>query len=145
MSLFTVAEPHPTVRKNTYTHSGRGGSGNYFRAPATTPSSGVVSPAAELPPTTSRFHSGRGGAGNAHVSVERPVMSFDDEFTRQSKIETKPIGHVGRGGAGNVFAATNGTTPGAPRKGSDASIHSNSSAGSMPDFVRRISSTFARR
>ncbi|OTA53981.1 hypothetical protein K449DRAFT_401312 [Hypoxylon sp. EC38] len=137
MSSYTIAEPHPTIPKNTYTHSGRGGAGNYFRAPATTPSSGVETKPTTVKQTTSRFYSGRGGAGNAHVAAEKPVLSFDEEFARQSHIEQKPIGYVGRGGAGNIYGATDSSTT---RKGSDASSqHSTSSSGSLTNIWSRIS------
>ncbi|KAI0836678.1 hypothetical protein F5Y06DRAFT_100870 [Hypoxylon sp. FL0890] len=137
MPDYTIAEPHPTVPKNTYTHSGRGGAGNYFRAPATTPSSGVETKPTTAKKTTSRFYSGRGGAGNAHVAAEKPVLSFDEEFARQSHIEQKPVGYVGRGGAGNVYGATG---PSTARKGSDASSqHSTSSSDSLTNIWSRIS------
>ncbi|KAK3308004.1 uncharacterized protein B0T15DRAFT_93739 [Chaetomium strumarium] len=111
-SAYTITEPHPTVPQNTYTHSGRGGLGNFFRAPATTPSSGVPTPAtssttsSNSSSSTRRFYSGRGGAGNAHAAVERPVLSFDEEFQRaEVREKTATISHVGRGGAGNIFSA----------------------------------------
>ncbi|KAI1370573.1 hypothetical protein F4677DRAFT_349412 [Hypoxylon crocopeplum] len=139
MSDYTITEPHPTIPKNAYAHSGRGGAGNYFRAPATTPSFGVATKTKTTTSThtTSRFHSGRGGAGNAHVSAAKPVLSFDEEFAHQSHIEQKPIGYVGRGGAGNVYAAGG---PSAIRKGSDASSqHSTSSSGSLTNIWSRLS------
>ncbi|KAK4241028.1 hypothetical protein C8A03DRAFT_41541 [Achaetomium macrosporum] len=105
-SAYTITEPHPTVPQNTYTHSGRGGLGNFFRAPATTPSSGVPTPATSTSSSsTRRFYSGRGGAGNAHAAGERPVLSFDEEFQRaEVREKTATISHVGRGGAGNIFS-----------------------------------------
>ncbi|KAI1097895.1 hypothetical protein F4804DRAFT_146361 [Jackrogersella minutella] len=137
MSDFTITEPHPTIPKNAYAHSGRGGAGNYFRAPATTPSSGIATKTTTSQPMATRFHSGRGGAGNAHVSAEKPVLSFDEEFAHQSHIEQKSIGYVGRGGAGNVYGASNADTI---RKGSDAcSQHSSSSTGSLSNIWSRIS------
>ncbi|KAI2473161.1 hypothetical protein F4781DRAFT_224064 [Annulohypoxylon bovei var. microspora] len=137
MPNFTITEPHPTIPKNSYAHSGRGGAGNYFRAPTTTPSSGIATRPTAVSAASSRFHSGRGGAGNAHVSVEKPVMSFDEEFTHKSHIEQKPVGYVGRGGAGNVYGASE---PSNVRKGSDASSHhSSSSTGSLSNIWSRIS------
>ncbi|KAI1394337.1 uncharacterized protein F4822DRAFT_45400 [Hypoxylon trugodes] len=141
MPNFTITEPHPTVPKNSYTHSGRGGAGNYFRAPATTPSSGVATKPTTTTSysTTSRFHSGRGGAGNAHVAAEKPVLSFDEEFAHQSHIEQKPVGYVGRGGAGNVYGAGSSSSN-TTRKASDASSqHSSSSSGSLSNIWSRIS------
>ncbi|KAI0015273.1 hypothetical protein F4780DRAFT_764637 [Xylariomycetidae sp. FL0641] len=147
MGRFTITEPHPTVHKNTYTHAGRGGAGNYFRAPTTTPASGVptVAEGLSLPPKASRFHSGRGGAGNAHAAAERPVLSFDEEYARHANIEQKPLGHTGRGGAGNVFTpGTASVVPGSSgsRKTSDASSHhSGSSTGSrVSGFLSRLTS-----
>jgi len=106
MPSYTITEPHPTVVKNSYTHSGRGGAGNFFRAPATTPASGVPIPAAATAPTTStRFYSGRGGAGNIHSAADRKVISFDEEFQRaEVREKASTMTHVGRGGAGNVFS-----------------------------------------
>ncbi|KAK4152814.1 hypothetical protein C8A00DRAFT_34489 [Chaetomidium leptoderma] len=127
-SLYTITEPHPTVPQNSYTHSGRGGLGNFFRAPATTSPSGVpmavaaaaaprTSSSTTSPTTTSsssssssstrRFYSGRGGAGNAHTASERPVLSFDEEFTRaEVREKTATLSHVGRGGAGNTTSGS---------------------------------------
>ncbi|KAI1332546.1 hypothetical protein F5Y16DRAFT_119033 [Xylariaceae sp. FL0255] len=140
MPLYSVSEPHPTVKQNTYTHSGRGGAGNYFRAPATTPASGITTESKVLPPTTSNFHSGRGGAGNAHVSAARPVMCFDEEYTRQASHAEKRIGFVGRGGAGNIYDATMPS-----RKGSgDSASSSSSSSARSGRIIERISSAFSR-
>ncbi|KAI1292539.1 hypothetical protein F5Y03DRAFT_19590 [Xylaria venustula] len=142
MPLFTIAEPHPTVGQNTYTHSGRGGAGNHFRAPATTPASGVTTTSKVLPPSTSNFYSGRGGAGNAHVSQKRPVMSFDEEFKLQSQVEQKRVGYVGRGGAGNIYDAA---SPSPKRKDSSSSTSSTSSSRSVGGFIERVSSRLSRR
>ncbi|KAJ8112803.1 hypothetical protein ONZ43_g5311 [Nemania bipapillata] len=139
MPRFTIAEPHPTVGQNTYMHSGRGGAGNYFRAPETTPANGVVTQPKVLPPTTSNFYSGRGGAGNARVSATRPLMSFDEEFKLQSQMEEKRVGYVGRGGAGNIYDAA---AP-APTKRKDSDSVSASSVASS--VVERVSSVFSRR
>jgi hypothetical protein len=129
MSLYTITEPHPTVPQNSYTHSGRGGAGNFFRAPATTSPSGVPTPAdlttaatrtrtsSSTTTTTSssstarRFYSGRGGAGNAHsTSSERPVLLFDEEFTRAEVRDKRAmVGYAGRGGAGNIFSSGAGS------------------------------------
>ncbi|KAI0873723.1 hypothetical protein GGS24DRAFT_462329 [Hypoxylon argillaceum] len=138
MPRFTIAEPHPTVGQNTYTHSGRGGAGNYFRAPETTPASGVATQPKVLPPSTSSFYSGRGGAGNARVSEKRPLMSFDEEFKLQSQMEEKRVGYVGRGGAGNIYDAAAPT----PRRKDSDSLSASSVASSV---VERVSSAFSRR
>jgi len=135
MPFYTITEPHPTVPQNSYTHSGRGGAGNIFRAPATTPASGVptlTTTTSRLSTTSSnssssRFYSGRGGAGNAHAAAERPVISFDEEYRERST--TSGSGYVGRGGAGNACGA--GVRLSA-RKDSDAS----SGAGSDTSSVR---------
>ncbi len=113
-SRYTITEPHPTVAQNSYTHSGRGGLGNFFRAPETTSPSGVPTPATltTVASNTSsvssrRFYSGRGGAGNAHSTIDRPVMSFDEEFNRaEVREKTARMSHVGRGGAGNIFSSS---------------------------------------
>lgn len=146
MPHFTIAEPHPTVGQNSYMHSGRGGAGNYFRAPATTPAAGIAtspkatsSSSSATAKTTSNFYSGRGGAGNAHVSTTRPVMSFDEELRIQSQMEQKRVGYVGRGGAGNIYDAAR---PRSPRRKDSDGASSTSSAGS---FIDRVSSAFSRR
>jgi hypothetical protein len=112
-SHYTITEPHPTVAQNSYTHSGRGGLGNFFRAPATTAPSGVPTSASSssTASSTRRFYSGRGGAGNAHSTAERPVLSFDEEFTRaEVREKTATMSHVGRGGAGNIFSSNSGNS-----------------------------------
>ncbi|KAL2196183.1 hypothetical protein P885DRAFT_78521 [Corynascus similis CBS 632.67] len=127
---YTITEPHPTVPQNSYTHSGRGGLGNFFRAPATTSPSGVPTPATLTTTATNtssntssnrRFYSGRGGAGNAHrATADRPVLSFfDEEYARAESREKKSgISHVGRGGAGNIFS-TSASSPSADKEKGD--------------------------
>ncbi|KAK4463359.1 hypothetical protein QBC42DRAFT_67065 [Cladorrhinum samala] len=119
-SRYTITEPHPTVPQDSYTHSGRGGAGNFFRAPKTTDPTGVPTPAVTKTSTSSsstRFYSGRGGAGNAHSSAQRPVISFDEEFTRaEVREKASTISHVGRGGAGNIFS----TSSSASKKDADS-------------------------
>ncbi|ORY68916.1 uncharacterized protein BCR38DRAFT_406794 [Pseudomassariella vexata] len=146
MPRYTVTEPHPTVVQDTYTHHGRGGAGNYFRAPVTTSSTGVpTTTSMPLPPKTKTFYSGRGGAGNAHTSSDCPTISFDEVYKVQSHINEKPVGHVGRGGAGNVYGSSHdagGNTSSNPKgKDSDAvSQRSVSSSGStLSGFMGRLS------
>lgn len=108
MASFTVNEPHPTVVKGAYMHSGRGGAGNYFRAPAVTPSTGVpiqvVSSHTTVSSTGSRhYFSGRGGAGNIHQGPEMPAVNFEEEYARAAHRDMNKAGHVGRGGAGNYY------------------------------------------
>ncbi|EAQ85839.1 hypothetical protein CHGG_07092 [Chaetomium globosum CBS 148.51] len=113
-SLYTITEPHPTVPQDSYTHSGRGGLGNFFRAPATTSPSGVPTPSHTTKTTSNnssntprRFYSGRGGAGNAHQAhTSAATPSFDEEFALRESALTTVVGHVGRGGAGNVFSSS---------------------------------------
>lgn len=151
MTIYTIREPHPTVVQNHYTHAGRGGAGNYFRAPATTPASGVptepTASSSNRPPAT-RFYSGRGGAGNSHVATPKPpAMSFDEEYQRHAHIETKPVGHVGRGGAGNVYDHTGRENNSSSRKASDASSHASSSSsgsGRSGRFLDRLGKTLSR-
>ncbi|KAL1878802.1 hypothetical protein VTK73DRAFT_7559 [Phialemonium thermophilum] len=117
-STYTINEPHPTVPQNSYTHSGRGGAGNTFRAPATTPSTGIPtrSKPHPQPPVKSsgRFYSGRGGAGNVHsASARLPALSLDEEYARASAREKASIVHVGRGGAGNIISSGGGSLAGA--------------------------------
>lgn len=109
-ATYLINEPHPTVAKNSYTHSGRGGAGNFFKAPATTPSTGIPTKVEPTPASTGRFYSGRGGAGNAHASAERPVLSFSEEFARAEVRAKAAFAHVGRGGAGNVVISNDSTS-----------------------------------
>lgn len=145
MPRFTVNEPHPTVAKDSFTHSGRGGAGNFFRAPETTPSTGIsTAPVTTTArPSPGRFYSGRGGAGNAHATAQRPVMSLEESYRLQSHIEEKATGYVGRGGAGNAFVKGASTSQ---RKGSDASsVASSRSSGSVrSNLMERISSSLRR-
>lgn len=148
-SRYTITEPHPTVAENHYIHAGRGGAGNHFKAPLTTPPQGVPTP---IHPTVSRastssasstnsgrFYSGRGGAGNAHSHIERPVMSFEDEFRREEKRRSQVMGyHVGRGGAGN-FASVKKV-----RKASISSVTSDASSSASSRILKRLSATFKR-
>ncbi|CAK7275052.1 hypothetical protein SEPCBS57363_006481 [Sporothrix epigloea] len=112
---YTITEPHPTVQANAYTHSGRGGLGNIFRAPTSvTPSSGIPTSFSSSSSSSAsrsgssgstRFYAGRGGAGNVYPISERQGVSLDDEFAYASAVATSAVrGHVGRGGAGNVIS-----------------------------------------
>ncbi|CZT45117.1 uncharacterized protein RSE6_05399 [Rhynchosporium secalis] len=104
---FQLVEPHPNV--NCYAHAGRGGAGNYFKAPKTSKGSTAVGPASlfehGLPKSTSKFSSGRGGAGNIRKPTERAIFSFDEELqlqkTRDEKSKEGAVYHFGRGGVGN--------------------------------------------
>lgn len=145
MPYYTVTEPHPTVAQSAWTHAGRGGAGNHFRAPPTTSPQGIPTPLL-LQPTVShastasssssssgssssgshksqRFYSGRGGAGNAQRQQPdfNPVTSFEDEFSRADTRHRLEMGsgyHVGRGGAGNFKSgnATGGSTTGSKKE-----------------------------
>lgn len=104
MPAYTINEPHPTVAANMPVHYGRGGAGNFLKAPTTTPSTGVAQPASPPKASNTRFYSGRGGAGNAQKSASRHALSFDEEY--QAALAHDKVAHagqhVGRGGAGNV-------------------------------------------
>lgn len=151
MPYYTVTEPHPTVAQSSWTHAGRGGAGNHFRAPPTTSPQGVPTP---LQPTVSatstlssssskslspqRFYSGRGGAGNAHRQQPDfdPVTSFEDEFSRADKRHHSEMGsgyHVGRGGAGNFKSGSSSSKK--ERQGSASSVTSSSSSGSSRSSI----------
>jgi len=135
MPSYMISEPHPTVAANTYTHSGRGGAGNMFRAPATTAPSGVATPAVSKS-TTKRYYSGRGGAGNAHAAQDRPVLSFEDEYVSAAAREKHASGHVGRGGAGNVFSTSSAASDSSSRRDSSSTNGSTRSG-----FWGRLSSS----
>ncbi|KAJ9134702.1 hypothetical protein NKR19_g8548 [Coniochaeta hoffmannii] len=151
MPRYVVTEPHPTVVQNTYIHAGRGGAGNLFRAPETTPATGVPTEVNPAPKKASsgRFYSGRGGAGNVQSSSVRPVLSLDEEYALTEAREKHSLfAHVGRGGAGNFFGG--GVQEKKDRKmsiASDASGRrdSTSSSGSARSgFLGRITSHIGR-
>lgn len=155
MPRYVVTEPHPTVVQNTYIHAGRGGAGNLFRAPQTTPASGVpteIKPAKAA--SSGRFYSGRGGAGNVHSAVQRPVLSLDEEYAiTEAREKTSLFAHVGRGGAGNFFGGGVHPVEKAEKKdrkmsvASDASERrdSTSSSGSARSgFLQRLGSHIGR-
>lgn len=155
MPRYVVTEPHPTVVRNTYVHAGRGGAGNLFRAPETTPATGVPTEIKPAPKAVSsgRFYSGRGGAGNVQSSGLRPVFSLDEEYAiTEAREKTSLFAHVGRGGAGNFFSGGVHEKPGKlGRKMSAASDvserrDSTSSSGSARSgFLQRLTSHVGRR
>lgn len=156
MTSYTITEPHPTVPKNSITHAGRGGAGNMFRAPATTPSTGVPttttsprrgSSGSSSPGSSSsgRFYSGRGGAGNAHAAAERPVLSFGEEYAlAEARERASATAYVGRGGAGNAVSGgwKGAFGPSAGRKNSDARSESSSSSSDADSDRSSIRSGF---
>ena len=144
---YTITEPHPTVPQNSYTHSGRGGLGNFFRAPATTSPSGVPTPLTTIASNSSSasarpraFYSGRGGAGNAHAAAERPVLSFDEEFTRaETRDKSATVGYMGRGGAGNYSSSKKKTgEDGSSMTRIDSASTAGSGSSSRSGFLGRI-------
>lgn len=138
-SSYSVTEPHPSIPKSHWVHSGRGGSGNYTQVnPQNITSGQTASGPASIRPLKpaapeSYFATGRGGAGNIHREKERAIFSFDEELERQRRMteHQAPIYHVGRGGMGNLVDEMR------PRMDSRSSASSTSSAGSgFNDRVR---------
>ncbi|CAK7204528.1 hypothetical protein SEUCBS139899_007286 [Sporothrix eucalyptigena] len=128
---YTVTEPHPTVQANAYTHSGRGGLGNTFRAPTSvTPAAGIPTPLAKVssvsssssaPHSSTRFYAGRGGAGNAYPVSERRGVSLDDEYVYASTVaKSASRGYVGRGGAGNFYSSSSSSSSSNTKKSSSS-------------------------
>jgi hypothetical protein len=139
MSTYSITEPHPSVPKSKYMHSGRGGAGNFAQVNPENITAGqsATGPASIRPlkpsPPDSYFTAGRGGAGNIHRERERAIFSFDEELERQRRMteHQAPIYHVGRGGAGNLVEELR------PRMGSRSSASSaNSSGSNFNDRVR---------
>lgn len=139
MSTYNITEPHPSIPKSKYMHSGRGGAGNFAQVNPEEITSGqsATGPASIRPlkpaAPDSYFTSGRGGAGNLHRERERAIFSFDEELERQRRMteHQAPIYHVGRGGAGNLIDELR------PRMGSRSSVSSaNSSSSNFNDRVR---------
>ncbi len=128
MPRYTITEPHPTVAQNSYTHAGRGGSGNMFRAPLTTAPTGVPTTAKASSSSTSRFYSGRGGAGNAHTAAERVTLSLDEEFSRADVRAKSVTTSSGRGGAGNIYSAGSAKKERKSSASSDASSRRDSTS-----------------
>lgn len=154
---FHLTEPHPSVPRTSYIHSGRGGAGNFKHVDASTitaPSS--ASGPASLTPlhgTDPRaFTSGRGGAGNVHRASERAIFSFDEELERQRIVDAKvaPVYHIGRGGAGNTLVDARRPSMDSHRHGSASSIMSRDSdvsdkaRRSVEGAFRKVSRTFSR-
>ncbi|OIW23588.1 hypothetical protein CONLIGDRAFT_135389 [Coniochaeta ligniaria NRRL 30616] len=154
MPRYVVTEPHPTVVQNTYIHAGRGGAGNLFRAPQTTPATGVpteIKPAKAA--SSGRFYSGRGGAGNVHSAVQRPVLSLDEEYAiTEAREKTSPFAHVGRGGAGNFVGGGVYPAEKAEKKDRKMSVASDvsrrdstsSSGSARSTFLQRLGSHITR-
>jgi len=144
MPRYFITEPHPTVKTNSYVHAGRGGAGNIFKAPTTTPATGVpTSPSVSAPTqaSTGRFYSGRGGAGNSHSASERTVLSFDEEYGAALAHESAAGGHFGRGGAGNSFVPAGAKSH---KSGDDASLRRDSASttgSTRSGFWGRLSSS----
>jgi hypothetical protein len=141
-SNYMIAEPHPTVTAGSYTHSGRGGAGNTFRA---TPSTAAPAPKASVKATTAsrssrKFYSGIGGAGNVHRPEERATMNFDEEFDRAKVRDAAPSVHVGVGGAGNVFRRSSGSSESGSDSGSSHRA-SHDSSSSTAGFWGRLSTS----
>jgi hypothetical protein len=142
-SKYTITEPHPTVAKNSYMQTGRGGAGNLFRAPATIPSSGVPTPAVT---TSSRhtFYSGRGGAGNAVRNIVSVPLDLDNEVSRQTHRDSVQVGHVGRGGAGNFFDSNTTSSGQSAASGSVRRSSGDSGDSARSGFWARLSSHHSR-
>ncbi|KAH8685572.1 hypothetical protein BGZ60DRAFT_426061 [Tricladium varicosporioides] len=142
MPSYQITEPHPTVR--AYTHAGRGGAGNTFKAPKTSNGSSAHGPASLVPleSTAPRFSSGRGGAGNIRNSSEKAIFSFDEELARQQTRDAMDKNgaawHVGRGGAGNLASAI------APSSRKDSTSSAGSNASTRSGFFGRLSHSFER-
>ncbi|KAF2753527.1 hypothetical protein EJ05DRAFT_505160 [Pseudovirgaria hyperparasitica] len=127
---YSITEPHPTVPTSHYIYTGRGGAGNFTKAPANlTPGRTASGPASRIPLTShtrnqssdttstsatacepsAYYASGRGGAGNLHrffgSQRERAIFSFDEELAVQRRLQERaaPVYHIGRGGAGNFM------------------------------------------
>ncbi|KAL1902907.1 hypothetical protein Sste5346_000819 [Sporothrix stenoceras] len=142
---YTITEPHPTVRANAYTHSGRGGLGNTFRAPTTvTPAAGIPTPLTRVSSgssathTSTRFYAGRGGAGNAYPASERPAVNLDDEYIYATKAAAKSTstgGYVGRGGAGNFYSHKSSSSSQSHKKSSGST---STSSGPLLSTADRI-------
>ncbi|KZF19056.1 hypothetical protein L228DRAFT_271680 [Xylona heveae TC161] len=156
---FKLIEPHPSVPKSNYVHSGRGGAGNivHIDAKEATDPHSASGPASRIalsqPATGSVFASGRGGAGNMHQQTERALFSFDEELQRQQTISERaaPVYHIGRGGAGNTVdemrpRASRSSTSSAvsntssKRRGSSGSRRSSSDGGVWARLGRTFSS-----
>jgi hypothetical protein len=136
-SQILISEPHPTIAAGTYTHSGRGGAGNTFRATSSSSSKTASAPRPARAPTSSRkFYSGIGGAGNIHKPEERAAMNLGEEFERAKHRDAAERTHVGVGGAGNVYRRH-----GASSESSGSLRSSADSTASTSHFWGRISSS----
>ena len=153
---YSITEPHPSIPKSNYMHSGRGGAGNYTQVEPQDIASayGAGAPASirplKGPSPDDYFTAGRGGAGNVHRERERAIFSFDEELERQRRMteHPAPIYHVGRGGAGNLVdenrsrmeSRSNSTSS----SSSSGSEHSTRTRGSVDNAWSRFRGSFSK-
>ena len=147
---YSIVEPAPTARPNTYIRTGRGGAGNMYK-PSSIKSNSSSAPLRQISSAKSNasstssngtYLSGRGGAGNVRPRQEAEPFNFDEELTMQmTRDQNASVWHVGRGGAGNWTRSA--PSNGLDRKISGESTASESSSRSA-NILGRISSAFAR-
>jgi hypothetical protein len=105
-SISSSTKLNKSAPVNVYKHTGRGGAGNYLKAPTVSSSSSSASIRSST--STSSSHSGYstgvGGAGNFHVSSPSFFRAFYKELHRKRSVvvvEPATVYHFGVGGAGN--------------------------------------------
>lgn len=154
MPNYTITEPHPHVTGSRISY-GRGGAGNFSKAPKNiTSASSAAGPASRVPLTHPNpdavFFSGRGGNGNQHKEKERRVFSFDEELAEQRRLmeHQAPVYHIGRGGAGNLVDENQPRSHRQNSTSSNLSSDSNSSThrgrSSLEGAWHRVSRSFSR-
>jgi len=151
LQSYSITEPHPSVPKSNYMHSGRGGAGNYTQVNPEDITNGPTSirPLKGASPDD-YFTAGRGGAGNVHRERERAIFSFDEELERQRRLteHQAPIYHVGRGGAGNLvdemrprMESRSNSTSSSSSSGSEHSARARSGA---DNALNRLRASFSK-
>ena len=139
---YHLTEPHASIPKSLFLHSGRGGAGNvtFVDSKSLTAGPDTIGPASAAKlnsqPPKNPYAAGRGGAGNFYRDREREraIFSFDEELERQRKLTENqaPVYHIGRGGAGNLIDEN-----AEQNLGRSSRTFSTSSASSSDGSVRR--------
>lgn len=104
ISSSTYLSTSSTSSSRKYQHTGRGGAGNYLKAPTPLASSSASIMSTDSTSSgRSRFSSGIGGAGNIHETSSFSFGTFVKELSRKRPTVQEPtVYRFGVGGAGNI-------------------------------------------
>ncbi|KAF2435553.1 hypothetical protein EJ08DRAFT_343393 [Tothia fuscella] len=105
MSSISSTTMLNTKPASKYIRGGRGGAGNYLKAPepVTSSNSSVYSTTSTSSRQSSVYSTGVGGFGNHHSTAPGLFRAFCNEVSKKrAMIKPDPVHHFGVGGAGNV-------------------------------------------